>query len=275
MKYVVTGAAGFIGRHLVERLADGENEVVALDRRAMPNWKNVRAIRADLCGMMPGNGPDPADVVFHLAGRPGVRDSWDNFDDYLTDNLLATQRLLEAAGDFEKLVYASSSSVYGHSGFPISPYGVTKDAVEKLCCAYGAVHGIQTVGLRYFTVYGPGQRPDMAFARFIDQIDAGKPVTVLGDGTQTRRFTFIEDVVDATIAAAEAQSGVYDVASDEATSINDVLKRLNAKSVVHLDEAPGDPMDSFEPVNPLPGFTAQTSIEDGLSAQLAAWPSKS
>jgi UDP-glucuronate 4-epimerase len=227
---LVTGCAGFIGSHLTERLLDDGCEVIGIDcftdyyarelkegnlerARESPNFTLVEADLSVDPLIMALEG---VDVVFHLAAQPGVRGSFgDGFARYLRHNLLATQRLLEAVattGPERPVVYASSSSVYGNAPHfpvrererrsPISPYGLTKLATEELAGVYGRSHGIAAVGLRYFTVYGPRQRPDMAFTKFLGAALDRRPVTVLGDGSQIREFTYVSDAVEATIAAA-------------------------------------------------------------------------
>ncbi len=233
MKCLVTGAAGFIGSHLCEELLRAGHEVTGADafipyypeaakRRNLegalgrPGYRFVRAdLRSDpLEELVAG-----AEVVFHLAAMPGLVWSWTHFDWYLTCNVQATQRLLEAlrprAGSLRRLVYASTSSVYGRfsSGEeamptrPISPYGVTKLAGEHLCRAYADAFGLPVVTLRYFSVYGPRQRPDMGYYQFIRALLRDEPVTVTGDGQQVRGNTYVSDCVAATVAAAEARPG--------------------------------------------------------------------
>src|ERR687892_907790 len=241
MRALVTGCAGFIGSHLTESLLGDGHEVLGVDcfndnydrsqklanLRVALDFDSFRFARwdlaeADVSGLLAG-----CETVFHLAAEPGVRSSWGaRFDVYLRNNLAATQRLLEAALPRSDLrfVYASSSSVYGDAETlptpedtpprPLSPYGVTKLGAEQLCLLYHANHGLQTVALRYFSVYGPRQRPDMAFNRFCRAALADEPVTLFGDGRQTRDFTYVADVVAATRAAAvtaAAPGRVYNV----------------------------------------------------------------
>lgn len=229
MRTLVTGAAGFIGSHLCERLLADGHQVVGVDAFTeyySPELKerNVAALRtsagftlhnADVATVDLEPLLEGVDVIFHLAGQPGVRASWgEDFRLYLERNLFATQRLLEAVrgGMLRKLVFASSSSVYGDAECypthesdlpcPISPYGVTKLAGERLCLAYGASYDVPVVALRYFTVYGPRQRPDMAFSKFIRAIAEKREITVFGDGRQTRDYTYVSDIVDITVRAA-------------------------------------------------------------------------
>ncbi|MBN1172996.1 MAG: NAD-dependent epimerase/dehydratase family protein [Micromonosporaceae bacterium] len=228
---VVTGAAGFIGSHVVDRLLNLGHHVIGIDRRqpqvdpfarvnmqAAMDHSRFTLIEADLLSGDLAQILDGAGCVFHLAAVPGVRASWGSgFDEYLTANVLATQRLLTACErtGVPRLVYASSSSVYGPAGGPsrecdptrpLSPYGVTKLAGEQLCLAHALRPGasLRTIALRYFTVYGPRQRPDMAIGRILASALTGSPYVLFGDGSQRREFTYIDDVVAATIAAAGA-----------------------------------------------------------------------
>ncbi|MFI5184301.1 MAG: NAD-dependent epimerase/dehydratase family protein [Vicinamibacteria bacterium] len=255
MKVVVTGAAGFIGSHLVERLLADGRQVVGLDafvdyyprsvkERNLARARDHAAYRfieghlqeMDLSGALEG-----AQEVYHLAAQAGVRASWGHdFSVYTDHNVLATQRLLEAAvaAKVGQLVYASSSSVYGDSVAlplredslcrPVSPYGVTKLAAEHLVHLYHTNHGLPVVSLRYFTVYGPRQRPDMAFHRFLKAARDRIPIRVFGDGLQTRDFTFVDDIVSATRSAAETgrPGHVYNVGGGERVTLNDVLRLI-------------------------------------------------
>src|SRR5687767_5411601 len=222
MRCVVTGAAGFIGSHLCESLVARGDQVVGIDcftdyyeplRKeanllALGRQDSFRLIREDLLRVPLVDVFDRADVVYHLAGQPGVRPSWGaEFATYVSRNVLATQTVLEAARavDLPKLVYASSSSVYGDAESyptsetvrpqPVSPYGVTKLAAEHLCELYRINFGLPTVSLRFFTVYGPRQRPDMAFSRLISAGVRGELFELYGTGEQTRDFTYVGDIV--------------------------------------------------------------------------------
>jgi nucleoside-diphosphate-sugar epimerase len=302
MKCVVTGAAGFIGSHLCERLLADGHYVTGLDafipyyspdlkRRNLVEASRNPAFRFHTLDLR--RDPiepvlDGAEVVFHLAATPGLTQSWTEFEGYWTCNVLATQRLLEALrkdrGQIRQLIYASTSSVYGAyaSGDetlptrPISPYGVTKLAGENLCRAYGDAHGLPLVVLRYFSVYGPRQRPDMGYHKFIRAMLRGEPVTVCGDGRQVRGNTFIDDCVAATIAAVEAPPGeVYNVGGGEAATVWDILHHLEAiagrKTVVREEPArPGDQRYTCADTGRLRrhlGWEPRTHLVEGLARQ--------
>lgn len=257
MHALVTGAAGFIGSHLVERLLQGGWTVRGVDAfldyypRALKE-KNLETVidnpaftflEEDLVVADCGRLLDGVEVVFHLAAQAGVRKSWgEEFRIYTVNNIDATQRLLEAAArhprPLEAFVFGSSSSVYGDvetlpmredgPARPISPYGVTKLASEALCALYNKAYDVPTVSLRYFTVFGPRQRPDMAFHRFIRAILEGEPLRVYGDGEQTRDFTYVADAVEATLAAAERgrPGRVYNVGGGARVTVNAVIEVL-------------------------------------------------
>src|SRR6185312_13259377 len=238
MRYVVTGAAGFIGSHLAERLVEDGHEVVGLDSFTdyydpalkEENARGHELRRVDLAE----DELDFAgfDGVFHLAGQPGVRSFGRVFPDYLRRNVLATQRVFEAAAAAGvRVAWASSSSVYGDAETyptpedadprPRSPYGITKLACEHLARAYGRDFGLDAVALRYFTVYGPRQRPDMFMARVVGALAAGGSFELYGDGGQSRSFTYVADAVAATIVALErGRSGaVYNVGGGEVATV--------------------------------------------------------
>jgi UDP-glucuronate 4-epimerase len=307
MRAVVTGAAGFIGSTLAERLvADGhrvtgvdcftgyysreqkEQNLARLRTSGMFDLRTIDLRTDDLSGLLDG-----VDVVFHQAGQPGVRHSWSTgFDDYLTHNVLATQRLLEASAGagLSRFVYASSSSVYGNSPryptaetdlpLPHSPYGVTKLAGEHLCGLYAGSHGVPTIALRYFTVFGPRQRPDMAIYRMIEAALNQTPFRLYGDGEQIRDFTFVDDVVDANLAAAAASTdpgAVVNVSGGASVSMNrliEIVGELAGKAVpVEKEDAKlGDVKRTGGAVDlsrQVLGWSPRHNIEAGLEAQIA------
>jgi nucleoside-diphosphate-sugar epimerase len=304
-RVLVTGCAGFLGSHLSERLVASGEEVLGVDcftdyyprEQKDANLERLRDQRRfRLRELDLGRGPldglvEGIDTVFHLAAQPGVRGSFGmSFGRYVHDNILATQRLLEASAEVgvRTFVYASSSSVYGDSltyptaeeteRAPISPYGLTKLATEELAAVYGRLEGMRTVGLRYFTAYGPRQRPDMAFAKFLRAALARVPVRVLGDGLQIRDFTFVDDVVEGTIAAARrgAQGAVYNVGGGTQVRLLDALRKMEELlgmpiAVDHLPNARGDVRrtcsDPRRAARDL-GFTPGVSLEEGLARQV-------
>lgn len=242
MRYVVTGAAGFIGSHLVETLEADGHKVDGIDcftdyYDSVLKEENARGLdvrRLDLADDELDLGG--VDGVFHLAGQPGARSFGDVLPPYLRQNVLATQRLFETASrDGVRVVFASSSAVYGEAERyptteaavpqPTTPYGITKLACEHLARAYERSFGLDVVTLRYFTVFGPRQRPDMAFTRIAFALARGEPFDLFGDGAQSRGWTYVSDVVDATAAAMENKHGIYNVGSAVETS-------LDRKSVV-------------------------------------------
>lgn len=306
MKALVTGAAGFIGSTLATALTDRGADVVGVDcftdyyarsikeqnlaaLRTRPTFRFVEAPlqTAPLDDVLEG-----VTHVFHLAAQAGVRGSWgDQFRTYTTNNVDATQRLLEAVKDrpIERLVYASSSSVYGDVAAipmredaylqPLSPYGVTKLAAEHLCHLYHVNHGVPAVSLRYFTVYGPRQRPDMGFHRFIRAALTGTPISLFGDGEQTRDFTFIADIVAATMAAGDRgrPGAVYNIGGGSRVTINQVLEiigRLTGRplNIRRLPAEKGDMRDTFADTTRARtdlGFAPAHSLESGLAAECA------
>jgi len=290
MRYVVTGAAGFIGSHLTEALLARGHEVVAVDSftdyyDTTQKGENAAAFdvsRVDLAD----DDLDLAGVdgVFHLAGQPGVRSSFADFDVYVRRNILATQKVFESAARAGvRVVFASSSSVYGDAETyptpedarpqPISPYGITKLACEHLAHAYG----LDTVLLRYFTVYGPRQRPDMAFARVVDALARGASFELYGDGLQSRSFTYVADAVAATAAAMEqgAAGALYNVGGGTEATMRDAIATLEDVSGRTLDlvvrpAAAGDVRRTAADTRRIEralGWRATTDLGVGLRAQ--------
>jgi len=304
VKAVVTGAAGFIGSHLSSALLDRGIEVLGVDcftdyyprpikeanlevNRARTGFSflEVRLQEADLPAILDG-----ATHVFHLAAQAGVRKSWgSDFGIYTSNNVDASQQLLEACGDrpLHRFVYASSSSVYGDNvpipmredalPQPVSPYGVTKLAAEQLCHLYHVNHGVPTTSLRYFTVYGPRQRPDMAFNRFIRASLDGRPVTLYGDGEQTRDFTFVADAVAATMAAGDrgVPGRAYNVGGGSRVSMNQVVEIIGrvAGRPLEVRREPaqkGDMRDTYADTTLARadlGFVPSVTLEQGIEAE--------
>ncbi|MBE2319926.1 NAD-dependent epimerase/dehydratase family protein [Solirubrobacter sp. CPCC 204708] len=303
---LVTGAAGFIGSHLTDALLEAGHAVLGVDcfndnyARADKQANLAQAADHDAFELVTGDLVeldahaliDGCDVVYHLAGEPGVRSSWGSrFERYTHHNVAATQRLLEALVDFDgkRFVYASSSSVYGDAltlptpedvtPHPLSPYGVTKLAAEHLTALYGEELDVNTVALRYFSVYGPRQRPDMAFRRFCEAIVGNRPIEIFGDGTQSRDFTYVGDIVAATIAAgstATPPGRVYNIGGGGSVSLNRALETLagiagRPLDVRHAERQEGDVADTGADTSRAHaelGFTARTTLQDGLAAEL-------
>lgn len=304
MKAVVTGAAGFIGSHLVERLLAEGHDVLGIDAfidfypRADKERNLTRARSHATYRLIEGRLQDlelaplleGAAQVYHLAAQAGVRPSWGrDFDIYVDNNVLATQRLLEAAVStgVPRFVYASSSSVYGDTPAlplredgvcrPVSPYGVTKLGGEHLVHLYGTNHGLPVVSLRYFTVYGPRQRPDMAFHRFLKAARDGGEIHLYGDGRQTRDFTFVDDIVAATRAAADQgrPGRVYNVGGGDRVELNHVLDQVRAVTgrdprIVREATQKGDMRDTLADTGAARddlGFKSTVSLRDGLARE--------
>jgi UDP-glucose 4-epimerase len=304
VKALVTGAAGFIGSHLSERLVDGGIPVTGIDcftdyyprerkernlarLRKSPGFTLVESsiADADLPALLGG-----VTHVFHLAAQAGVRKSWGrDFHVYTVNNVEATQILLEAcaATPIERLVYASSSSIYGDDvplpmredarPQPVSPYGVTKLAAEQLCYLYHVTHSVPAVSVRYFTVYGPRQRPDMGFSRFLSAALADQPVPQFGDGRQTRDFTFVADAVSATVAAATRgkPGAVYNIGGGSRVELVDVfelIRRITGRPlrIDRIEAQRGDMRDTYADTTRARtdlGFAPSVTLEQGLRAQ--------
>jgi UDP-glucose 4-epimerase len=301
MTALLTGVSGFIGSTLAEALVAKGERVVGIDSfldyypRAVKE-KNLAALRASpsfellegsLQEMELARLLDGCDRVFHLAAQAGVRASWGaDFAIYTDNNILATQKLLEAAvgTGIRSFVFASSSSVYGDSAalpmvedvplHPVSPYGVSKLAAEKLCELYFVNHGVPTVSLRYFTVYGPRQRPDMAFHRMLKCARDGEPFHLYGDGGQTRDFTYVADAIAATLAASErGRSGaVYNIGGGSRVSMNEVLataREITGRKLEVLAEQKqkGDMRDTYADTSAARrdlGYEPRVALSEGL-----------
>lgn len=306
MNVVVTGAAGFIGSHLVQRLVGEGHSVRAIDcltpyYDVSQKRENLDALTglpgctvhqvdirtSDLTGLLNG-----VEIVFHQAGQPGVRASWDGFDEYVEHNLIGTQRLLGAAtrDALRRFVFASSSSVYGDAlryptseddrPAPVSPYGITKLAAEHLCRVYAENWGIPTVSLRYFTVFGPRQRPDMAMHRLIEAALTGAPFPLYGDGQQVRDFTYVDDVVEANVLAGSAAlppGRVLNIAGGTSATLLDVVRIVEELTGRHvaIDRRPPQPGDvrrtggSIERAVQELGWRPRVSLAEGLARQVA------
>ena len=308
-RVLVTGAAGFIGSHLVDRLLAEGREVLGVDaftgyysRRAKERnledalgYSRFRLIEGDLLDLDLDALLEGVECVAHLAGEPGVRRSWgSNFPRYVARNVLTTERLLEAVGKKEgvRFVYASSSSVYGsdpgrpvgedHPRSPASPYALSKLAAEELVGLYARERGVPGTVLRYFTVYGPRQRPEMALSRFLSAAFGGRPVDVFGDGEQRRDMTYVSDAVEATVAALGAPAGVYNVGGGNRASVREMIEAVRKATgadfeVRHGPEARGDVRSTWADssrAEDLLGYRPRVDLERGVAAQ-AAWAARS
>lgn len=313
MYCLVTGVAGFIGSHLSERLlADGHN-VCGIDAfidyyPRFTKERNLAGLRAsnrfrfvegDLLTVHLPELLEGVDWVFHQAAQAGVRASWgQDFARYVDCNVLATQRLLEAvllqsrrSHPVKRVVYASSSSVYGEAvalplseetiPLPVSPYGVTKLAAEHLCVLYQRNFQVPTVSLRYFTVYGPRQRPDMGFHRFCKAVIERRPLSIYGDGHQTRDFTYVSDIVEANIRAAQApgvEGEVMNIAGGSHVSLHDVLHLLQdvSGSPLHIEfneKQHGDVAHTCADTSKaqrLLGYRPRVALREGLAHEFAS-----
>ncbi len=301
MRIIVTGAAGFIGSNLCRELLASGHVVTGIDvfTDYYPRWikeRNVapllrepgfELVEEDLDTMDLAPVLGGADAVFHLAAQAGVRASWGrSFDTYTRNNILVTQKLLEASRDLglKKFVYASSSSVYGltpvlpmaetNSVQPLSPYGVSKLAAEQLCFLYFKSFGVPAVSLRFFTVYGPAQRPDMAFHKFFKAIAEDREFIVFGDGRQTRDFTFVADIVRASLAALDSgrPGETYNIGGGHRRTLADVIGVMESVSgaaarVRRADRQKGDVPDTWADIAKARkdlDYSPRTELEDGL-----------
>lgn len=305
MRAIVTGAAGFIGSHLCERLLREGFEVIGIDCFAdyySPERKrrhiesllgsdSFRLIEENIIDTDMDKLLDGVDVVFHLAAQAGVRSSWGKeFSHYTESNILATQKVLEALKERKdvKLIHSSSSSVYGetlelpmkeeHPLRPVSPYGATKLAAEHLCELYAYNYGLKYVALRYFTVYGPRQRPDMAFSKFITAALRKERIEIFGDGEQTRDFTYVTDAVQANILAMgyEGERRIFNIGGGSRVSINEVVSIMESIikeriDRIYLDRAKGDVRNTWADTSRASeelGFKPAVSLEDGLGMEI-------
>jgi len=299
MKALVTGCAGFIGSNLTDRLLDLGYEVIGIDcftdyySRSIKEanlsnaltYSNFKFIEDDLSKM--DKFPE-VDYIFHLAAQAGVRASWGkSFEIYTRNNIEATQKLLEYYKDqnLKKFVYSSSSSVYGDAELPmkensllkpVSPYGASKLAAEHLCYLYWKNYNVPTVSLRYFTVYGPRQRPDMAIHKFVKNVLDGDEIIIYGEGTQTRDFTYVDDVVNANLIASISSSNVvgevFNIGAGSRITVNDliaVIESISGKKakVRYVEKQKGDVNDTWADVTKIKeilGWNAKMNILSGL-----------
>lgn len=304
MNCLVTGTAGFIGSHLSRRLLKEGFSVIGVDSFTdyYPRWikernlstlkseNNFSFLEEDINSLDLNRLLQNVDCVFHLAAQAGVRASWgQSFSEYIRNNIEATQRLLEESKEqpLHKFIFASSSSVYGYCPelpmsessplLPYSPYGVTKLAAENLCYLYSKNYGVPTISLRFFTVYGPGQRPDMAFHKFFKSTSENKPITVFGTGEQTRDFTYINDIIDAIFACiAHGQTGeTYNLGGGNRKMLKDLLplfEEICGKkiSVKWEEKQKGDVPHTLADIQKAKkdlGFAPRTAIDEGLSEE--------
>ena len=305
MKCLVTGAAGFIGSHISDALIERGHEVVGIDcftdyygrdikesnLASLRDSSRFRMVEADLLEYDLNRLLEGVEVIYHEAAQAGVRASWgQSFRIYTENNIRATQRLLEATRNLplKRFVYASSSSIYGDAAElpvtetalpqPVSPYGVSKLAAEHLCHLYWVNYGVPTVALRYFTVYGPRQRPDMGFHKFIRALLGGDEIVIYGDGNQTRDFTFVSDAVTANLACigAEVTGRVFNIGGGSRVSVNHVLDVLQKISGLkarlrYIEDQKGDVRDTHADTSRARdalGFRPSVTIEEGLRAEL-------
>jgi UDP-glucuronate 4-epimerase len=309
MKALITGAAGFIGSHLCERLLADGWFVVGLDN--FNDFYNPKIKRHNISGCLKNKNfqlveddirnseavekavSDKVDTIIHLAAGAGVRPSIKEPVYYSDNNMTGTMVMLEAAKNFniKKFIFASSSSVYGNNkkvpfsendnvDFPISPYAATKKAGELFCHTYHHLYGIDMTCLRFFTVYGPRQRPDLAIHKFASLIEQGKPIQVFGDGSMMRDFTYIDDIINGTVAAIEKCKGynIYNLGESRPITVNNLVAEieiaLGKKAIIeHLPMQPGDVNCTYADVSRASkdfGYNPNTNIKTGL-AEFIEW----
>ncbi|WP_413199774.1 NAD-dependent epimerase/dehydratase family protein [Nostoc piscinale] len=305
-KIIVTGAAGFIGSHVAEVLLKQGEEVIGIDEfndyydpilkrknLALLNcWSNFKLIEGNIQFLDWQNLLQDVEIIYHQAAQAGVRASWgDGFRAYTERNINSTQVLLEAAKDakhLKRLVFASTSSVYGdaetlptHESIcphPVSPYGITKLAAERLCGLYQKNFNVPIVALRYFTVYGPRQRPDMAFHKFFKAILQNEAIPIYGDGQQTRDFTFVSDVVAANLAAAsaaEAVGKIFNIGGGSRvvlTEVLDTMAEIVGQPIKknYIEKAMGDARHTAADISQaqkILGYQPQVSLREGLTQE--------
>ncbi len=297
-KVLVTGCAGFIGSHLTEKLLSEGFKVVGIDaftpyysraikERNMSSFidnDNFEFYEANLINYNLKQLLHGISTVYHLAAQPGVRYSWEGFKEYVNNNILATQRLLEACRENDtKIVFASSSSVYGNAKLPEnektplnpkSPYALTKEFDEKLCTLYHETYGLNAIMLRFFTVYGPRQRPDMAINIFTHKLLSGEPIEIYGDGRQKRDFTYVSDIVEGNFLAgtSKIKFDTFNIGTGNSITINKLIKLLGDVAgvdplVVHVGKAAGDVRDtraSIAKAKKKLGYSPKVKIKDGI-----------
>ncbi len=301
MKCLVTGAAGFIGSHLCERLLADQCEVVGVDAYIPYYPREIKEANLATAKRNPSFSFHEADlrhdklepmvegvnVIFHLAAMAGLPKSWTQFDLYESCNITGTQRLVDAASRarIERFICVSTSSVYGRYANgdeslptrPISPYGVTKLAAEQLCRAYAEEKGLPLTVLRYFSVYGPRQRPDMGYHKFIQALLTGSPITVFGDGQQVRGNTYITDCIEATVQSMNTLPGeTFNIGGGEVASVWDVIHKLETlthrkANIIREPARPGDQRSTCADTTKLTrhiGWTPRVGLDEGLMRQI-------
>jgi UDP-glucuronate 4-epimerase len=294
MRYLVTGAAGFIGSHLLRTLLESGHDAIGWDAYTDyydPELKEENAAGLPVEHIDLAEGPlvlDGLDGVFHLAGQPGVASFGGIFPVYVRQNVLASERLFEAAAAAEvRVTFSSSSSIYGDAAMyptpedttphPLSPYGITKLACEHLAHAYASEFGLEVVTVRYFTIYGPRQRPDMAFTKMVSCLAEGRPFELYGDGTQSRSFTYVDDAVEATIAAMErgVRGSTFNVGGGAEVSMLEAIETLGRVAkrrleVIRMSRRAGDAARTAADTTRIRaalGWEPATTFEEGLAAQ--------